>query len=211
MRSDGAETFIHLLVEERRVAHHATGLRKKEFLIVELQTLHESGDKSGKVVRGILEQFAGGGITLIGSANNHRKNPGEHFIRSTVGEGLHFVPSGNFQFLENQFTHRGVNAGTIEFVNGGDGSTPADIEGAAFIAKKRAVAANARDLATGIASDGGRTSAGNHNDGGTFARGFESELEIGADNHGLTGEFFLEKALHFSLGVRVAGARKARA
>jgi hypothetical protein len=128
-----------------------------------------------------------------------------------VGEGLHFVPSGNFQFLENQFTHRGVNAGTIEFVNGGDGSTPADIEGAAFIAKKRAVAANARDLATGIASDGGRTSAGNHNDGGTFARGFESELEIGADNHGLTGEFFLEKALHFSLGVRVAGARKARA
>ncbi len=211
VRSDGAEALVQLLVEEARVAHHAAGFRKKEFLIVELQTLDESGDKSGKVVGGILKQLAGSGIALISSADNHRKNPGEHFIRSTVGEGLHFVPGGNLEFPENQFAHRGVGAGAIEFVNGGDGSAPADIEGAAFIAEKRAVAANAGDLAMGIASNGGGTGAGNQDDGGTFASGFESKLEIGADNHGLTGEFLLEETLHFSLGVRMARAGQARA
>jgi len=211
VRSDGAEALVHLLIKEKRAADHATSFRKKKFLILELQPLHESGDENGEVTGGILEQFASGGIALIGSADNHRENPRKHFIGDTVGERLNFVPGGDIEFLENQFADRGVDAGAIELVNGGDGSAPADIEGAAFIAKKRAVAANARDLAMGIAADGGRAGACNQDDGGTFAGGFESEFEIGADNYGFTREFFLEETLHFSLGVRVARAGEARA
>ena len=96
-------------------------------------------------------------------------------------------------------------------MNGGDGCTTTDIEGAAFIAKKRAVAANAGNLALGVASDGGGAGAGDQDNCGTFASGFESEIEIRADNHGCAGEFFLEEALHFSFGVRIARAREARA
>ena len=174
VRSDGAEALVHLLVKENRVAHHAAGFHKKEFLIVEFQTLHQSGDEVGEVVGSMLEQFAGDGIALIGKADNHRENPGKHFIGGAVGEGLNFVPGGDIEFLEDQFAYRRVDSGAIEFVNRGDGSALADIESAAFIAKERAVAANAGDLTTGIASDGGRAGAGDEDDCRTCTGGFES-------------------------------------
>ncbi len=178
---------------------------------MKLQTLHESGDESGEVVGGILKQFAGDEIALISSANNHGENSGKHFIGSAMGEGLHFVPTGNLEFIENQFANRRVNTGAIEFMNGGDGSTAANVKGAALITENRAVAANASDLAMGVASNSGRTSSSNQDDGGPLTGGFESEFEVGANNHGFAGEFFLEEALHFSFGVGLTGASKARA
>src|SRR5208283_618396 len=154
-------------------------------------------------------QFTSGGIALIGGEYNHGENSGKHFIGNTLDKGLHLVPGGDFEFPENQLADRGVDSGAIEFVNGGDGSAPADIERAAFIAKKRAVSANAGDLAVGIATDGGRTRAGDEDNGGAIPSRFKGEFEIGADDYCFSGEFFLEEALHLSLGVRVARAGKA--
>ena len=176
---------------------------------MESQALHEGGDKSSEIAGGILKQFTGGGVALIGCEDDYGENSGKHFIGNALGNGLHLVPSGDLEFPENQFANRGVDTRAIEIVNGGDGSAAANIEGAAFIAKKRPVSANACDLTVGIATDGGRTRACNEDDGGAFASGFKSEFEIGADNHGFTGEFFFEKALHFSLSVGVARASKA--
>ena len=101
VRSDRAEAFVHVLVKEEGAAYHTTGLRQKEFLLVESQALHEGGDESGKVVGGLEEQFAGRGIPLIRRANNHWKDSGEDFIGGAVDEGLHFVPGGDFEFLKN--------------------------------------------------------------------------------------------------------------
>lgn len=210
-RSNGAEALVHLLVKKQGAVNHAARFCKQETLIAKMQALHEGGDKSGEVDSGILKQFTRGGIALIGGEDNHGENSGKHFIGNALGKGLHLVPGRDFKFQENQLANGRIDARAIEFVNGGDGGAAANIKGAAFIAKKRAVPTNASDLAMGIASDGGRSGAGDENDGGTFARGFESEFEIGANNHGFAGEFLLENAFHFSLGVRVARACQSRA
>lgn len=205
------EALVDLLIKEEGAAHHAARLGQKEFLILELQALDEGGDERGEVVGGGLEEGARGGIALIRSAQNHRKNLGENLIGDIVGEGLDFVPRGGVEFLENQAAHRSVGASTIELVQSGTGSAPADIESAAFVSEERTVAANAGDLPLRIAPNGGGTRAGNQDNRRTCAGGLQSEFKIGAHDDGFAGKFFLEEALHFSFGIRLARAGKTRA
>ena len=205
------EAFVHQLVKEEGAAHHASRPGQEEFLILELQAFDKGGDKRGEVIGSRLEQGPRGGIVLIRSSQNHRENLGEDIIGNAVGEGLHFVPRSGVEFLENQAAHRGVGASTIELVQSRDGSAAAHIERATFVSEERAVAANAGDLALRIAPDRGGTCAGNQNNRGTFAGGFQSKLQIGAHHHGFAGEFFLEEALHFSFGIRLARAGETRA
>ena len=205
------EALVYLLIEEEGAPHHAARLGEQEFLILELQPLDEGSDERGEVVGGGLKQGARSGIALIRSAQNHRKNLREDFIGHAVGEGLDFVPGGGVEFLENEAAHRGVGASAVEFAQSGDGSAAADIKGAAFVSEERAMAANARDLALRVASNRGGTRAGNQDNRGTLAGGLQSELQIGAHHNGFAGEFFLEEALHFSFGIRLARAGKTRA
>ncbi len=73
------------------------------------------------------------------------------------------------------------------------------------------MAANAGNLALRVAPDRGGTGAGNQDNRGTLAGGFQSKLKIGAHHHGFAGEFFFEEALHFSFGIRLARAGDTRA
>jgi len=198
------EALVDLLIKEEGAAHHAAGLGKQEFLILELQAFDERGDERGEVIGGRLEQGARGGIALIRGPQNHRKNLGKDFIGDVVGEGLDFVPGGGVQLLENQPAHRGVGASAIEFVQSGDGSPATDIERAAFVSEEWTVAANAGDLALGITPNGGGTRASDQDNRGAFSGGLQSKLQIGAHYYGFAGKFFLEEALHFSFRIRLA-------
>jgi hypothetical protein len=137
------------------------------------------------------------------------KNARKNFVGGSAGAITKFGPARKFQEAEDFGADGGVGAGAVAFANRSGDRKAADVVGAALIAEERAVAADARDVTLCVATDGGGACAGDKNDRGGLAGGFEREFEIGDEAALCVRECVRELALHFFVGLGAADSSEA--
>ena len=200
IRRGFAQALIDQLIEIGGAAKHATAFDQEKLLIAQLQAVNKIMDQRAEFDSGDLQQLASGGVAGFGSGRHDGEHSGKHVVRSRNRAGLQFLPGGEAQFTENAIAERRVLLVFFEGTHSRHYRPTADVVGAAFIAKKRAVTADSHNLTVIVAADSSGTGSGKKHDDQTIASSLESKLQIGADANESTREFLGKQGLH-SFGV----------